>query len=62
MNKYSTNKYVIFNIFILKINDNGLIKVKIMWKVYIINSLKAKILIDINIIKLKKIDIIILIK
>ena len=62
MNKYSINKYIIFNIFIFKVNNNNLIKIKIMWKIYIINGLKAKMLININIIKFKKINIIILIK
>ena len=48
--------------FIFKINNNSLIKVKITQEIHIINYLKTKILININIIKLKKINIIILTK
>ena len=48
--------------FILKINNNSLIKAKIIWKIYIINNLKAKILININIMRPEKINIIILTK
>ena len=48
--------------FILGINNNGSIKAKITQKVYIINSLKIKILVNIDIIRLKKINIIILTK
>ena len=56
------DEYVIFNMFIFGVNDNGLIKVKIMWEVHVINNLKAKMLVSIDIIRFKKINIIILIK
>ena len=48
--------------FIFEVNDNDLIKTKIIWEIYIINSLKVKMLININIIRFKKINIIVLTK
>ena len=48
--------------FIFKINENNLIKAKITQETHIIDSLKAKMLININIMGSEKINIIILTK
>jgi len=60
-NKYSTSNYALVFIYILNINafDNR-IKALITRKAYIVNNLKVKILIGINIMGLKSIDIFII--
>jgi len=57
-NKHSTSNYVLISIYILNIDTFGnVVKVLITRKIYLINNLKAKILIKINTIGLKAMDI-----
>ena len=55
-NNYAINKYIIFDIYIFDTKNNKLVKTFIIKKAYIVNSLKAKILVKINIISPKLID------
>ena len=59
-NKYATTNYALINLYILKKNrDCNLIKVLIIREVYIVKGFKVKILIRINIIRPKKINILV---
>lgn len=57
-NHYSTKEYVLLEIFLLGKRDKKDVCVKITREVYLIDGLKAKILLGTDIIRLEKIDII----
>ena len=57
-NYYSINKYVLFKIYLPGKRNNKDIRVKITREAYLIDGLKAKILLSIDVIRSEKIDII----
>lgn len=58
LNKLFTNKYVIVSMYSSNKNVNKLVvKVKITWKVYLIDNLKVNIFIENNVLKFEKLDI-----
>ena len=59
-NNYAIIKYVKLNIYLPNFKNNKRVQVLIIREIYIINNLRAKLLIGINIIKSKTIDIFIL--
>ena len=56
-NNYTTNKYIIFNIYIFGIKKSKPVKAFIIKKAYIVNDLKTKILIEVDIIGFELINI-----
>ena len=55
--KYSINEYVILNFYISDLINNQIEIIKITVKVHLVHNLKAKLLIEINILKSEKINI-----
>ena len=55
--KYSINEYVILNFYISDLVNSQIEIIEIIMKVHLIHNLKAKLLIDVNILNLKKINI-----
>ena len=55
--KYSTNKYVILNFYISDLINNQIKIIEITVKIHLVHNLKAKLLIEINIFKSKKMNI-----
>ena len=53
-NKHEISKYVITSLYF---SNENVIAILISWEIYIVNDLKANVLININIMILKKIDI-----
>lgn len=57
-NYYSIKEYILLKIYFLDKYNKKEVRAKITRKTYLINSLKAKMLLDIDIIGLEKIDLI----
>ena len=55
--RYSINKYVILNFYISNLVNNQIEVIEIIMKIHLICNFKAKFLIDINILNLKKMNI-----
>ena len=55
--KYSTDEYVILNFYISDLINDQIEIIKITVKIHLVHNFKAKLLIEINILKLKKINI-----
>ena len=59
INKYSTDKYVIVSMFFFEKNKNDIVvKTKIIRKIYLINNFKANMLIENDVLKFEKFNII----
>ena len=58
INYYSINEYMLLKIYLSRIRNKINVRVKIIREAYLVNNLKIRILLNTNIIKLKKIDII----
>ena len=57
-NKHEINEYIVVTIYVFDVNkQNKSIVIKIIREIYIVDELKIQIFIDINVIKLKQIDI-----
>ena len=55
--RYSTDKYVILNFYILDLVKSQIEVIEIIVKVHLVHNFKTKLLIDINISNLKKMNI-----
>ena len=55
--KYLTDKYVILNFYISNLVNNQIEIIEIITKIHLICNLKAKLLIDVDILDLKKMNI-----
>ena len=55
--KYSTDKYVILNFYISDLVNSQIEVIEIITEVHLIHNLKAKLLIDVNILDSKKMNI-----
>ena len=52
--RYSTDKYVILNFYISDLVNNQIEVIEIITKIHLVHNFKAKLLIDVNILNLKK--------
>lgn len=59
INHYSTNEYILLKIYFLNKRNNNHIRFKIIKEIHLINNLKIKMFLEIDIIEFKKFDIII---
>ena len=57
LTKYLTDKYVILNFYISDLVNNQIEIIEIITEIYFIHNLKAKLLINVNILNLKKMNI-----
>ena len=55
--KYLTDKYVILNLFISDLVNDNIIVIEIIAEVYLVQNLKAKLLIDVNVLDSEKMNI-----
>ena len=55
--KYLTNEFIILNIYISELINSKIEMIEIIVKIHLIYNLKIKLLIDINILNLKEINI-----
>ena len=55
--KYSTDEYVILNFYISDLINNQIEIIEITVKIYLVHNLKAKLLIEIDILKSEKMNI-----
>ena len=55
--KYSTNKYVILNFYISDLVNSQIEVIEIITKIHLVHNLKAKLLINVNILDLEKMNI-----
>ena len=55
--KYSTDEYVILNFYISDLINSQIEIIKITAEIHLVHNLKAKFLIEINILKLEKMNI-----
>ena len=55
--RYLTNKYVILNFYISDLVNNQIKVIEIIAEIHLIHNFKTKLLIDINILNLKKMNI-----
>ena len=55
--RYFTNEFVILNIYIFKLIDSRIKMIKIIVKIHLVHNFKIKLLIDINVLDLEKMNI-----
>ena len=55
--RYLTNEFIIFNIYISELIDSRIEMIEIIMKIYLVCNLKIKLLVDIDVLNLKKINI-----
>ena len=55
--RYSTNEYVILNFYISDLVNDQIEVIEIITEIHLIHNFKAKLLIDVDILDLKKINI-----
>ena len=55
--RYLTNEYMILNFYISDLVNNQIEVIEIIAEVHLVHNLKAKFLIDVNILNLKKMNI-----
>ena len=55
--RYSTDKYVILNFYISDLVNSQIEVIEIITKIHLIHNLKTKLLIDVDILDLKKMNI-----